>query len=372
MDEHIGASHYERSEQRSTMRNGYKPRQLRTRVGTIDLLVPQARDASFSTEVFNRYQRNEKALVLALMEMHLKGISTRKVPQITEALCGTTFSATTVSTLCSNLDQHIKAWKNQELDQGGYPYIHTDATWIHTHENSQVLRAPVLVTWGVRRADGHRQILDVRCAPTESIETCKELFASLTTRAPTGVRLVIGDNHEGIVQAAAIHFPGAAFQRCITHYQRNAAGKVPARERATFAADLKKVWDSDQYEHAADMARSVIDTWLSKRPKVGPWLDETIWQTLNYHAFPPSHRKRLRTNNGTERINGEIKRQTRVAQIMPNEQATIRLVASRAMDNTAKWETGHAYLNMDDLTEWEQTQPTTQPHTPTDIIHAIS
>ena len=372
MDEHIGAEPYQRAEGRSTMRNGYKPRQLRTRVGTLDLLVPQARDGSFSTELFARYQRNEKALVLALMDMYLKGVSTRKVADITEELCGTRFSASTVSRLCHNLDREIEAWKKQPLDSAGYPYVFTDATWIYSHDNAQVVRIPVLVTWGVRRADGRRQILDVRTGPTESIETFKELFASLRHRGLCGVRLVVGDDHEGIVQAAAIYFPGAGFQRCITHYQRNAAGKVPARERSEIHSDLKTVWSALNRGEAEERARIIIDKWNTQRPAVAQWIEHTIWQTLNYYAFPPSHHIRLRTNNGIERINGEIKRRTRVAQIMPNQAATLRLAASIAMDITTKWETGHVYLNMNDLTEWEHTHPQTNTHIPTEIIHTIN
>lgn len=371
MDEHIGVGRYERGEQRTTMRNGYKPRTLRMRVGTIDLLVPQARDGSFSTELFARYQRNEKALVAAMMEMYVLGVSTRKVAEITEALCGTRFSSTTVSRLCEGLDREIKQWHSQPLDEAGYPYLFTDATWVYSHDGPRVRRIPILVTWGVRRADGRRQVLDVRSEATESIQTYKDLFASLVRRGLHGVRLVVGDDHEGIVQAAAIYFPGAAFQRCITHYQRNAAGKVPASERGELAGDLKKIWACEGHEQAVDTARSVIDTWLVKRPKVGTWLDESIWQTLNFYAFPASHRIRLRTNNGTERINGEIKRRTRVAQILASAQSALRLAASIVIDISAKWETGHAYLNMDHLNQWEEENTHTNTHTPTNIIHAI-
>lgn len=231
MDEHIGVGRYQRGEQRATMRNGCKPRTLRMRVGNIDLLVPQARDGSFSTGLFARYQRNEKALVTAMMKMHVLGVSTRKVAEIAEALCGTRFSPATVSRLCEGLDDDIEQWHCQALDEAGYPCLFTDATWIYSHDGPRGRRIPVLVTWGVRRADGRRQVLDVRSKATESIQTYKELFASLVRRGLRGVRLVVGDDHEGIVQAAAVYFPGAVFQRCITHYQRNAAGKGP-RQRA--------------------------------------------------------------------------------------------------------------------------------------------
>ena len=211
----------------------------------------------------------------------------------------------------------------------------------------------------------------MRSEAGEPIETYKDLFAGLVRRGLHGVRLAIRDDHEGIVQAAAICFPGAAFGRCITRYQRNAAGKVPASERGGLAGDLKKIWACDSHEQAVDTARSVIDTWLIKRPKAGTWLEETIWQTLNFHAFPSPHRIRLRTNNGTERINGDIKRRTRVAQILASAQSALRLAASTVIDISAKWETGHAYLNMDHLNQWEEENTHTNTHTPTNTIHAI-
>ena len=372
MDEHIGAAPHQRSEQRTTMRNGYKPRQLTTRVGTIELLVPQARDGSFSTVLFDRYQRSEKALVLSLMQMYLQGVSTRKVAAITEELCGTSFSSATVSRLCSQLDAELKAWKSRPLDETPYPYLYTDATFIPSHDGPIVRKIPVLITCGVRAIDGKREILDVRSAPTESEDTYRTIFASLIERGLRGVRLVIGDDHLGLVQAAAIHFPGAAFQRCLAHYQRNAMGKVSKKDRAELAGGLRRVWDMPEREDAVAAARDLCGQWAPRSAELAAWMEDSIWQTLNFYAFPPTHRRRIRTNNLVERVNGEIKRRTNVVRIFPNPDSVIRLAGSLAMQISEKWETGPTYLDMDDLTEWDKENTNTTTSTPPTTIHAIS
>src|SRR5919112_4634070 len=220
MTEHIGAAPYERTERRTGQRNGHKPRALRTRVGTLNLLVPQDREGTFSTRLFTRYQRNEKALVVALMEMYVEGVSTRKVKEITEELCGISFSKSLVSSLAGSLDSELEAWRNRRLEAEAYPYVFVDARYEKVRVAHKVISQGVLVVSAVRD-DGFREIVGLEVADTESEATSQELFRSLKRRGLSGVELVVSDDHEGLKAAIARHFQGASHQRCQVHYMRN-------------------------------------------------------------------------------------------------------------------------------------------------------
>ena len=371
MDEHIGAARYERSDTRSTMRNGYKPRTLYTRVGSFTLRVPQARDSSFSTELFNRYQRSEKALVTALMEMYITGVSTRKISRITEELCGSQFSASTISRLNTSLDNDLNTWRNRSLDNEGYPYLFTDATWLDIREDSLVTSMPLVVTTGIRKKDGKREILDIRTSDSENTETYKHIFSDLKNRGLTGVRLVTSDDHQGITHAIAIHFPGAGWQRCHAHYQRNALDKARTREKKDITSDIRSIWNCPTLESAKDQTETIIEKWEEKNPRLALWLEDTIYQTLNYYNFPPEHRLRIRTNNSLERLNSEIKRRTRVIRIFPNNQSALRLSTALAIEITDTWLSGKTYLNMKHLTEWDTQNPTQQATLPPTTPHLL-
>jgi len=213
MTEHIVAAPHERTDARKGHRNGHKPRTLRTRVGTLSLLVPQEREGSFSTKLFARYQRNEKALVLALMEMYLQGVSTRKVKGITEELCGTSFSKSLLSSLAGRLDSELSAWRDRQLEAEAYPYLFVDARYEKVRVDGRVVSQGVLLVSAVRD-DGMREILAVEVADTESEAAYQELFRSLKRRGLSGVELVVSDDHEGLKAAVFRHFQGASWQRC--------------------------------------------------------------------------------------------------------------------------------------------------------------
>ena len=212
MTEHVGAAPHERTDTRKGQRNGYKPRTLRTRVGTLNLLVPQDREGTFSTKLFSRYQRNEKALVLALMEMYVEGVSTRKVKEVTEELCGISFSKSLVSSLSGSLDAELDGWRNRRLEARAYPYLFVDARYEKARVDGRVVSQGVLVVSAVGE-DGFREILGVEVADTESEATYHELFRSLKARGLKGVQLVVSDDHEGLKAAVERHFQGAAHQR---------------------------------------------------------------------------------------------------------------------------------------------------------------
>jgi transposase-like protein len=352
MTQHIGAAPYERAENRTGRRNGHKPRTLRTRVGTLNLLVPQDREGTFSTRLFARYQRNEKALCLALMEMYVEGVSTRKVKEITEELCGTSFSKSLVSSLASSLDSQLEGWRNRRLEAEAYPYVFVDARYEKVRMDHRIVSQGVLIVSAVREPDGLREILAVEVADTESEATYQELFRSLKSRGLSGVELVVSDEHEGLKAAVARHFQGASHQRCQVHYSRNLLGMVGAKKRKELGADLRGIFAVPERRSALDLASSVAQKWREKgQEKIACHIEEHIEECLSCLSFPESHRRRIRTTNGLERFNQELRRRTRVVRIFPNREACLRLVSALAVEQSEEWVTGRRYLDMEELRE---------------------
>src|SRR5690554_3359433 len=261
---HLNADPHERTEERRGYRNGYRSRQLKTRVGTLSLLVPMDREGTFKTELFDRYQRSEKALVLSLMQMYLEGVSTRKVEDITEVLCGTSFSKSTVSRLTGQLDVELAAWRERRLEAVAYPYLVVDARYEHVRVDGRVVGQGVLVVKGVR-GDGQRELLAVDVADSESEVTYDELFRKLKERGLHGVQLVTSDDHRGLVAAIHRHFQGAAWQRCQVHFLRNARGKVARKHQAALTSDLKAIYA------APDRYPSLGRWWSAGAPPTRRW-----------------------------------------------------------------------------------------------------
>ena len=358
MTEHVGAKPHERTRTRTGHRNGYKPRTITTRVGTLTLLVPQDRDGTFTTKLFARYQRSEKALVLALMEMYVQGVSTRKVAKITEELCGTTFSKSTVSALCVTLDVELEAWRSRPLTETAYPYLVIDATYEKVRKAGRVVSSGVLIVKGVRAVDGRREILAVESADTESEATWGELFRDLKARGLEDVMLVTSDAHPGLKAAVSRHFQGASWQRCQTHFQRDQGKKVAYRHRKELAADIHDVFDAPDLACALARAEATADRWRQISPQVADALEEEVEECLTVFHFPAAHRKRLRTTNGLERVNEEIKRRTKVVRIFPSEQSCLRLVSALAIEWSEEWVTGRRYLDMGLLEEMREDKET--------------
>ena len=353
--EHLQAGPYERREGRTGYRNGYRARQLNTRVGTITLAVPMDRDGTFKTELFERYQRSEKALVGTLMEMYLEGVSTRKVRDVTEALCGTSFSKSTVSRLVGDLDTDLAAWRARRLEVA-YPYLVVDARYEHVRVAGQVVSQGVLVVKGVRE-DGLRELLAVDVADTESEATYDSLFRSLKDRGLHGVRLITSDDHRGLVNAIQKHFQGAAWQRCQVHVARNALGKVGRRHQRALSADVRAVFNAPSLAWAQELKSEVVERWSRSHPRVAEWLETALEDGLACFAFPESHRRRIRSTNGLERFNQELKRRTRVVRIFPNPAACLRLVTALCVEQSEEWLAGRVYLDMRKLTVIDAEDP---------------
>jgi Transposase and inactivated derivatives len=345
MTEHIGANPYERSDDRTGLRNGYKARVLNLKVGQVYLDIPQARDGSFHTELFSRYQRSERAFTLAIIEMWLKGVSTRKVWQITHALSSITFSKSTVSELCKSLDEHVAAWKTKDLSAHTYPYLFVDALYEDIRVGGRVVSEGILIAAAIRD-DGKREIVDVAVADTESAASYNDLFSSLKERGLGGVILVTSDAHAGLKSAIKRYFHGASWQRCQIHFMRDIAKKISLKHRSELMDDLSSIFEIDKRGQAMTQASALADKWRSKAPRVALMLDEDIEQCLSALAFPEDHRKAIRTNNFMERINKEIRRRDKVIEIFPNEASALRLISALCIEYSEQWIAEKPYLDM--------------------------
>ena len=352
----LGAVPYERSQDRKGYRNGYYQRELFTRVGRLTLRVPRDRQGRFSTDIFERYQRSEKALVLALQESYLQGVSTRKVKKITEKLCGVQFSKDQVSSIAQELDEELAAWRSRPLEKA-YPYLVVDAHYEYVREDGQIESDGVLLVKGVR-ADGYREILSVFVAPTEEETTWNDVFSDLLERRLDAgeVKCITSDEHKGLRKAMRRHLPKATWQRCQTHYQRNAAGKVPAKSREEVHSGLRDVFNAPDETLAWQRARRLMEGWRSRFPELVKWLEETLQDALAVFSLPKEHRTRMRTNNGLERFHEEIRRRSRVVRIFPNRESCLRLCSALSMEQSEEWITGHVYLDMRVL-EDDQPEP---------------
>ena len=347
--ESLGADRHERSEARQGYRNGYRPRTLFTRVGPVTLQVPQTRDGSFSTDIFKRYQRSEQAFVLALMEMVVQGVSTRKVSAITEELCGASFSKSTVSALCAGLEPRVRAFNERRLE-GEFPFVLVDALFIKSRDDERVVSRAALVVSGIRN-DGYREILGVRMGDTESFSTWDETFRWLKGRGLKGVMFVISDHHGGLMEAAAKHFQGASWQRCQVHLMRNILGHSSPRIRAEVAQAAKRIFQAADKDEAKRRLSEFVERFEKTAPRAVACLEEGFEDAMAVMTLPEKYRKRLRSTNMQERLNEEIRRRERVIRIFPNDDSALRLIGALLAEQNEIWQE-RRYLDMDDFAEW--------------------
>jgi transposase-like protein len=340
-----GAETYRRNDVRRGWRNGYKPRTLKTRVGGLEPMVPKDRDGEFQTELFERYQRSEKAFVAALLQMYVEGVSTRKVTEITEALCGLEISKSQVSGLTAKLDAEIQEWRMRLLTEE-YPYLIFDARYEKVRRGGSVVSQGVLVAIGISAA-GYREVLGCWVAESESEASWGAVFIELKQRGLSGVSYIVSDDHKGMVKAIERHFQGAVWQRCQVHFVRNALALCGRRQRPPVLRLMKAVTESATRE-AAQAALAVAIAELEKKaPKVARLLEESGEEILGVYALPEAHRKRMRTTNMLERQNQELKRRTRVIRVFPHEQSLLRLIAALLMETNQEW-MGRIYLSMEE------------------------
>ncbi|HLV06203.1 MAG TPA: IS256 family transposase [Croceibacterium sp.] len=349
MDEMIGAAKSERTPARLGYRSGYYSRTLVTRVGKLELRVPQDRGGNFSTELFERYQRSEQALVSTLAEMYVQGVSTRKVKAITEELCGHSFSASTISTINKRLDDRLAAFAGRRLDEA-FPYLILDARYEKVRQNGVVSSQAVLIAIGIDW-DGRRQILAVEMANRESRTSWKDFLLTLRDRGLHGVELVVADDHAGLRAAIREVLTEAAFQRCYVHFLRNALDHLPRKADDDCLQELRWLYDRRSVEEARRDLAAWIAKWSGRYPKLVDWVEETIEETFTFYRLPRRHHKHLKSTNMLERLNEEIRRRTYVVRIFPNAASCRRLVRALAIETHENWLEGNRYLNMDDLKE---------------------
>ena len=340
----LGAESYERTTARRGYRNGSKPRTLKTRVGTLALLVPKDRAGRFQPSLFERYQRNEKALMLALAEMYVQGVSTRKVKAITEQLCGLTISKSQVSVLAKGLDEEIAAWRDRPLEVR-YPYLMVDARYEKVRQGPRVTSQGVLLVIGISE-EGYREILGVWQADTESAATWSDVFGDLKRRGLKGVRYVVSDNHQGLRSAVDRHFQGSVWQRCQVHFVRNVLSRVRKGDRASVVALLRSITKAPTRAAAERALATAVEGLTARYPEVAALLEAAGPEILAVYALPAGHRKRLRSTNVLERYNQELKRRTRVVRIFPNGASCRRLVCALAIETNEEW-LARRYLRMD-------------------------
>jgi transposase-like protein len=345
MTEHLGAQSYERTDTRCGRRNGHRPRTLNLKVGSVYLSLPQDRDGSFHTELFGRYQRSERAFTLAIIDMWLNGVSSRRVAAITEDLCRVTFSKSAVSELCKSLDVQVAAWKSRDLSARAYPYIFVDALYEDVRVANTVVSEGVLIIVGVRD-DGRREVLDVVVADTESAATYNDLFCSLKERGVAGVRLVTSDAHSGLKAAIKRYFQGSAWQRCQVHFMRDVAKKVSLKNRKALCDDISAVFDEVDRDRAQAKASEAAARWRDSAPRAADMIEYDIEQCLSALAFPKDHRIHIRTNNVMERLNREVRRRDKVIGVFPNEASALRLIATLCMEHSEEWARAKPWLDM--------------------------
>lgn len=349
MAECLQAGKHERSEQRLGYRSGYYRRRLITRVGTLVLRVPQDRAGHFSTQVFEQYQRSEKALVAALAQMYVQGVSTRKVAAITEELCGHEFSASSISTITGRLDAQLAEFSRRSLREA-FPYVVVDARYERVREGGVIVSRAILVALGIDW-EGRRQVLAVEYANRESQSSWREFLLQLKERGLHGVQFVVSDDHPGLKAAIREVLPGVWWQRCYVHFLRNALDYLPRKADDDCLQELRWMYERRNVDEARRDLKQWLEKWGGKYPKLCAWVETNIEETWTFYRLPVAHHKHLKSTNLLERFNQEIKRRTLVVRIFPDEASCLRLVRAVAAEQHEEWMEGSRYLNTDLLRE---------------------
>lgn len=349
MAEALQAGKGERTTARLGYRSGYYGRSLTTRVGTLELRVPQDRQGRFQTELFERYQRSEKALVAALAEMYVQGVSTRKVKAITEELCGHSFSASAISGVVKTLDERLREFAGRNLDEP-FPYLILDARYERIREGGAVAARAVLIAVAVDW-DGRRQVLAVDLANRESATSWRDFLMRLKERGLHGVEFVVSDDHPGLRRAIREVLTEAIWQRCYVHFLRNARDHLPRKCVDDCMQELRWMYDRRDLAEARRDLAAWLARWQGRHPKLCAWVEENVEETLSYYRLPQPHHKHMKSTNMLERLNQEIKRRTHVVRIFPSEESCLRLVRALCVETHEDWLEATRYLNMGELKE---------------------
>jgi putative transposase len=347
----LQAESHQRTADRQGYANGFKPKTLKTRVGEIDLRIPQTRNyrdengRPFYPKSLERGVRSERAMILAMAEMYVQGVSTRKVTAVVQELCGLEVTSTQVSRAAAQLDEQLGAWRNRSIGQ--ITYLVLDARYEKVRHDGAIVSCALLTAIGVG-PDGKRSILGCSVQLSEAETHWRKFLQSLLDRGMHGVKLVVSDDHAGLKAARQAVMPGVPWQRCQFHAIQNAMAHVPkVAMRTEVARDLRRIFDADETAEAERRLRDAVTRYHKTAPQLAAWLEENVPEALTVLRIPAAHRRRLRTTNGLERLNKEIKRRTRVATLFPNEASLLRLASAVLSEISDDWETERAYLNME-------------------------
>jgi transposase-like protein len=336
---HLGAGEHERNKARRGYRNGTKDRTLKTRVGELELSVPQVRNCEpYHPSMFARWQRSERALLVACGEMYFQGVSTRNVQNVLQEMCGLQVSSATVSRVAAELDEKLLAFQDRRLDHTGWKYLMVDARYEKIRVGDKVISQAILVTVGFT-VEGKREILDWRVADSESEESWGQMFRSLKDRGLGTVELVVSDAHGGIRAAIRRHLQGASWQRCVVHYKREMGKKVGYKKLKELNRDLKTVFAPEEKSECLLRAEEMAVRWEQAVPAVAAMLRESVEDCLTVLSFPSHHRKRLKSTNLLENIMKRLKKRTKVVGVFPNRASCHRLVGSQLLELHEEWQT---------------------------------
>ena len=345
----LGAMPYQRTEARRGYANGFKPKTVNSRLGRLRMQVPQTRDVEFYPSALERGERSERALKLAVAEMYVQGVSTRRVEDLVETLGIASLSKSQVSRMCAALDAEVETFRNRPLTEETYPYLWLDATYLKVREAGRVVSMAALVATGVA-ASGERRILGLELAPGNDEGSAWPAFVrGLVERGLSGVRLVISDDHRGLVKAVHEQLLGAAWQRCRVHFTRNAQDLVPRSARGMVATIIRSVFEQPDEASAREQLRRAVDGLTERFPKVAELLVAAETDLLVHLTFPEAHRPRIRSTNPLERLNKEIKRRTQVVGIFPTRASVIRLVGMILAEQDDEWQDGRCYFRPESM-----------------------
>jgi transposase-like protein len=338
----LGARPYERTPLRRGQANGFKPKTVETRLGPLELRVPQARGVAFYPSALERGQRSERALKLAIAEMYVQGVTTRKVTAVMEELCGLEVTSSQVSRAVQALDAELRAWREREL--GEIPYVLLDARYENVRVGGVVVRCALLIAVGIT-PDGRRTILGLSVSLSEAEVHWRDFLATLQARGLHGVKLIVSDDHAGLRAALTARLPGVKWQRCQFHLAKNLLDYIPPNvSQKEASSELRGVFNAPNRVEADRLLELMVRKYQAVAPKLAAWLEENVPEGLTVFDFPVEHRRRLRTNNGLERLNREIKRRTRVATQFPNESSLLRLATAVLMETDEEWQSEKRYL----------------------------
>jgi putative transposase len=341
----------ERTPERVGYRNGFREQEMQTRIGTLTLRVPRTREGEFSPELWERYQRSEQAFVLALCEMVLQGVSTRKVEAVTQELCGASFGKSQVSQLCQALDPLVSTWRERPL--GVFPFVLVDALVVKVREDRRVKSCALLLASGISES-GHRHLLGFALGDKESEASWQSFFGSLKSRGLTGVDLVVSDDHAGLVKAVSGSFAGASWQRCQAHFIRNLSDACPKAEVEAFLSSAKQVLHAPDGVSARLRLKETCATFACRCSKAVALLEEAFDEVTSVLVLPMKYHRLLRTTNSVERLNEEIRRRDRVIRIYPNRASGERLLGALLMEFDERMSSGKVYVDMAPYLAWQE------------------